>query len=139
MPYRYSGGRELLSRGNSSALSSTAAERRHTGSLSFAFSPVSRRAYTANHESNLGSVLDPATDTVLATVPVGTSPHSLAVHPQRPLVANVNYETAFVTMIDTTVDRVVATIPWGATRSSSPGHPTGGSPTRPTSPTTPCR
>ena len=42
-----------------------------------------------------------------------TSPHSVAVHPTRPLVANVNYDAASVTMIDTEHRPVVATIPVG--------------------------
>ena len=46
-------------------------------------------------------------------MPVQTSPHSLAVHPTRPLVANVNYDAASVTVIDTNTDRVVATIAVG--------------------------
>ena len=46
-------------------------------------------------------------------VPVQTSPHSVAVHPTRPLVANVNYDSASVTMIDTNTEQVIATIPVG--------------------------
>ena len=59
------------------------------------------------------SVLDTVDNSVLAEVPVQTSPHSVAVHPTRPLVANVNYDAASVTMIDTDTDQVVATIPVG--------------------------
>jgi YVTN family beta-propeller protein len=44
---------------------------------------------------------------------VGTSPHTVAVHPTRPLVADVNYDSASVTFIDTTTDHVVATVPVG--------------------------
>ena len=54
--------------------------------------------------------LDPTTLEVVASIAVGTSPHSLAVHPTRPLVANVNYDSASVSMTDTTTNTVVATI-----------------------------
>ena len=46
-----------------------------------AFSPDSKFAYTANHESNLITVLDVATKTVVGAVRVGKSPHSVAVSP----------------------------------------------------------
>ena len=77
------------------------------------FSRDGSRAYTADHESNVVSVIDTTTLKVLATIPVGTSPHSIAVHPNLPLVANVNYDAGTVSVIDTTTDQVVATIPVG--------------------------
>ena len=46
-------------------------------------------------------------------MPVQTSPHSVAVHPTRPLVAAVNYDSDSVTMIDTDSERVVADGPGG--------------------------
>jgi YVTN family beta-propeller protein len=71
-----------------------------------AFSPDGSRAYTANHESNLVSVIDVPTLTVLGTIPVGMSPHSIAVHPSLPLAANVNYDAGTVSVIDTSTDQV---------------------------------
>jgi YVTN family beta-propeller protein len=58
-------------------------------------------------------VIDTATLNVIATIPVGASPHSIAVHPNRPLAANVNYDANSVTEIDTSTLRVVTTIPVG--------------------------
>ena len=75
-----------------------------------AFSHDGLRAYTANHESNVISVVDTATRTVTAEVPAERSPHSVAVHPNRPLVAATNYDSDSVTMIDTDTERVVATV-----------------------------
>src|SRR3712207_8308018 len=48
------------------------------------FTPDGTRAYVADHESDLVSVVDPATDTVVAEIPVEHSPHSVAVNPVRP-------------------------------------------------------
>ena len=41
------------------------------------------------------------------------SPHSIAVHPTQPLVANVNYDSNSVTVIDTNTEKVTATVPVG--------------------------
>ena len=59
------------------------------------FSWDSSRAYTANHESNLVSVLDTASQRVLTTVPVGTSPHSLALNPGRRVLAVADYDAPY--------------------------------------------
>ena len=45
--------------------------------------------------------------------PSRRSPHSVAVHPTRPLVAGADYDSDSVTMIDTDSERVVATVPVG--------------------------
>jgi len=71
------------------------------------------RLYAANHESNVISVIDTATDRVLTTVPVGKSPHSVLAHPDLPYVYNVNYDDNTLTVTDTTRDAVVATVPTG--------------------------
>ena len=71
-----------------------------------AFSPDGTFAYTANHESNLITVLDVATKTVVGEVRVGSSPHSVAVSPTEPLVANVNYDGHSVSVIDTRTNTV---------------------------------
>ena len=75
-----------------------------------AFSPDGRFAYTANHESNLITVLEVATKKVVGEVRVGKSPHSVAASPTEPLVANVNYDGHSVSVIDTRTNKIVSTI-----------------------------
>jgi DNA-binding beta-propeller fold protein YncE len=57
------------------------------------------------------AVLDTASRSVVAQVPVGASPHSVAVHPGQPLVANVNYDGDSVSLIDTATESVVGAAP----------------------------
>ena len=66
------------------------------------FSTDGTRAYTANHESNLVSVIDTATDTVVGRGP-GASGARTAWRCTRPgrCVADANYDCDSVTMIDT--------------------------------------
>jgi YVTN family beta-propeller protein len=71
------------------------------------------RAYVVNHESNLVTVLDAADATILATIPVGRSPHSIAPSPDGSRVAVVNYDGNTVSTIDTKTNQVTATIPVG--------------------------
>ena len=71
------------------------------------------RAYVVNHESNLVTVLNAADATILATIPVGRSPHSIAPSPDGSRVAVVNYDGNTVSMIDTKSNQVTATIPVG--------------------------
>jgi serine/threonine-protein kinase len=71
------------------------------------------RAYVVNHESNLVTVLNVADATILATIPVGRSPHSIAPSPDGSRVAVVNYDGNTVSMIDTKTNQVTATIPVG--------------------------
>ena len=71
------------------------------------------RAYVVNHESNLVTVLDATDARLLATIPVGRSPHSLAPSPDGSRVAVVNYEGNTVSMIDTKTNQVTATVPVG--------------------------
>jgi YVTN family beta-propeller protein len=99
---------------------------------------VTAPAPHADHESNLISIIDTATDTVIGQVPVQTSPHSVAVNPARPL-ANVNYDANSVTMIDPATTKVIATIPVGRTRKTSSGLRTVGSAHVANSRTTPSR
>ncbi|MGH9264317.1 MAG: beta-propeller fold lactonase family protein [Acidimicrobiales bacterium] len=71
------------------------------------------RAYVANTVSDTVSVVDTATNTVVATIPVGDQPNALAVRPDgtRVYVANGGSDT--VSVIDTATNTVVATIPVG--------------------------
>jgi serine/threonine-protein kinase len=71
------------------------------------------RAYVVNHESDLVTVLDPTDAALLATVPVGRSPHSIALSPDGSRVAVANRDGDTVSMINTTSNQVSATIPVG--------------------------
>ena len=70
-------------------------------------------AYITNLTGNAVSVLYTATNTVVATVPVGTAPVGVAVNPAgtRVYVANLNSNT--VSVLDTAINAVVATVPIG--------------------------
>ena len=70
-------------------------------------------AYVADAGSNSVSVIDTATNTVVATVPVGNAPAGVAITPNgtRAYVANFSSDT--VSVIDTATNTVVATIPVG--------------------------
>lgn len=67
------------------------------------------RAYVSNRTSDSISVIDTATDTVVATIPVGDSPTALAVTPNGQQVYVV--VTGAIEVIDTTLNVVAATIP----------------------------
>ncbi|MEJ2869500.1 protein kinase [Actinomycetospora sp. OC33-EN08] len=68
--------------------------------------------YIANHESNLVTVLGPD-GSPRTTVPVGRSPHALAVSPDGQRVAVANYDGDTVDLIGTGTDRVEASVPVG--------------------------
>ncbi|MGY1812032.1 protein kinase domain-containing protein [Blastococcus sp. SYSU D00820] len=74
-----------------------------------------RYGYTANHESNVVSVLDLFDGgAVVAELPAGTSPHSVAVSPDGSLVAVVAFDSGDLHVIDTASNTVVATQQVGA-------------------------
>jgi YVTN family beta-propeller protein len=75
-------------------------------------------AYVANHDSNNVSVIDTATNKVVATIPVGHSPNGIAVTPdgKRVYVTNDNdfvSGLSVIAVIDTSINRVVARISLG--------------------------
>jgi len=79
-----------------------------------ATTPDGTRAYvTINFPNNFVSVIDTATKTVVATIPVGVAPNAVAITPDgtRAYVTNDGSDT--VSVIDTTTSTVVATIPVG--------------------------
>ena len=67
-------------------------------------------AYVANSVSGTVSVIDTATDAVVATVTVGTSPDGVAVSPDGSRVYVANFGSGTVSVIDTATDAVVATV-----------------------------
>ena len=71
-------------------------------------------AYITNNGSNNVSVIDTSTNTVIATVPVGSLPFGVAVHPAGTRVYVTNISSNNVSVIDTVTNTVVATVPLGA-------------------------
>jgi YVTN family beta-propeller protein len=77
--------------------------------------PVSvRAAYVANLRSNSVSVIDPATNTVTATIPVGLGPIKIALSPDGARAYVANTRSNSVSVIDTTTNTAVATVTVGA-------------------------
>ena len=75
-------------------------------------------AYITNERDNTVSVIDLATNSVIATVDVGLSPDGVAVTPDGKKVYVTNKYSTTVSVIDTSTNNVTATIdgfsgPWG--------------------------
>ena len=68
-------------------------------------------AYITNYSSNNVSVIDTATDAVIATVSVGYGPYGVAVSPDATRVYVANYAGSSVSVIDTVTNTVIATVP----------------------------
>src|SRR5258708_10073313 len=78
--------------------------------------PASTRAqnaYITTQSSSTVSVIDTATDTVIATIPVGLTPFGVAVSPDGSKVYITNQSSNPVSLIDTAANMVIATIPVG--------------------------
>ncbi len=84
---------------------------------------LAQNAYITNYGSNTVSVIDTATNTVTATIPVGIDPYGVAVTPDgsKVYVANVGSNT--VSVIDTATNTVTATIPVGSRSPRRGGDP----------------
>jgi YVTN family beta-propeller protein len=74
---------------------------------------VAQNAYITNQGSNTVSVIDTATNTVTATIPVGSQPVGVAVAPDRSKAYVGNANSNDVSVIDTATNTVTATIPVG--------------------------
>ena len=68
-------------------------------------------AYVTNYSSNTVSVVNTANNTVSATIPVGSGPYGVAVHPNGTTVYVTNYAGSSVSVIDAATNLVTATIP----------------------------
>src|SRR6266852_4390768 len=86
--------------------------------------PASTRAqnaYITNQNSSTVSVIDTATDTVIATIPVGLNPFGVAVSPDGSKVYVTNLSAGTVSVIDTATNTVSATISNVGSPPSAPG------------------
>src|SRR6476659_4556151 len=72
------------------------------------------RGYVTNGGANRVSVIDTATNTVVATTPVGTSPDGIAVTPNGAFVYVTNAGSNTVSVISAATNTVVATVPVGS-------------------------
>jgi YVTN family beta-propeller protein len=71
------------------------------------------RGYVANSNSDNVSVIDPVTNTVVATIPVGILPRSVAVTPNGAFAYVPNAASSNVSVISAATNTVVATVPVG--------------------------
>ncbi len=79
-------------------------------------SPAPSYAFITNLNSNTVSVINTVSNTLTATVPVGTEPFGVAVSPDgtRVYVANTKYgDRGTVSVIDTAINKVTATVDIG--------------------------
>jgi YVTN family beta-propeller protein len=67
-------------------------------------------AYVANNVSNTVSVIDTATNTVKATIPVGQNPSGVAVHPDGSKVFVLNHVSDTISVIGTLENAVIHTL-----------------------------
>jgi YVTN family beta-propeller protein len=88
--------------------------------------PTTNRIYTAHDVNNTVSVIDGATNTEIATVPVGSSPVAVAVNPTTNRIFTTNYLSNDVTIIDGATNTVIATVPVGIEPIASAVNPTTG-------------
>ena len=83
------------------------------------------RAYVTAWGSGTVSVIDLATDSVLATVPVGSHPMGVAVTPDATRAYVSNERSNSVSVIDTATNTVVATVPVGESPTGIRVNPSG--------------
>ena len=76
---------------------------------------LAQNAYITNLDANTVSVIDTTSNTVAATIPVGSAPWGVAVSPDGSTVYVANFIDGTVSVIATATDTVTATIPVGIT------------------------
>ena len=72
------------------------------------------RAYVANQFDNTVSVIDTATNTVVASILVGDAPHGIAVTPNGAFAYVANLSSNNVSVISAATNSVVATVAVGS-------------------------
>jgi len=82
----------------------------NSGPYAVAITPNGAFAYTANAAANTVSVIDTATHTVIATVPVGMVPHGVAITPDGQFAYVGNEYSSTVSVIDTASNTIVDTV-----------------------------
>jgi YVTN family beta-propeller protein len=79
-----------------------------------AVNPSTNRIYTSDLDSNTVSVIDGASDNVVATVSVGANPYGVVVNPSTNRIYTADTGSNTVSVIDGTNNNVVATVSTGA-------------------------
>ena len=87
-------------------------------SFSYILQAISTNSYVCNYNSNTVSNIDIGTNTVYATISVGSNPIALAVTPDGSKVYVCNYNDNTVSVINTVANSVIATISLSATSPS---------------------
>jgi YVTN family beta-propeller protein len=75
-----------------------------------AIDPINNRAYVTRREENKVSVIDTATDEVVASIDVGKGPIGVAVDPDKKRLYVANHEDMSIAIIDTDSNKVIDTI-----------------------------
>ena len=78
-----------------------------------AITPDGNRAYVTSPGEGTVSVIDTATNTVVATIPVGVGPIGVAITPDGTRAYVTNGDSNTVSVIDTATNTLVATVPVG--------------------------
>jgi YVTN family beta-propeller protein len=81
--------------------------------------------YVANYSSNNVSVIDINSNTVIATIPVGSNPYAVAVNPAEARAYVANGGDNAVSVIDTNMNNIIATMPVGDTPTALAINPSG--------------
>src|SRR5262249_57828663 len=84
---------------------------------------LAQNAYITNRDANTVSVIDTTSNTVAATIPVGSGPVGVAVSPDGSTVYVTNHGANTVSVIDPTSNTVAATIPVGISPLGVAGAP----------------
>ena len=84
-----------------------------SGPLALCYNPQNNKVCCSNQHSGNVTVIDGATNSVLATVPVESMPFALCYNPQNNKVYCANYGSGNVTVIDGATNGVLATVPVG--------------------------
>lgn len=82
-------------------------------------------AYITNQLDGTVSVIDTATNTVTATIPLGGAPLGVGVHPAGTLVYVGNASNSVLSVIDTATNTVTATVQLGGSSLGVAVHPAG--------------
>ena len=77
------------------------------------FTPDGTRAYVANFGSNIVSIINTATNTVVGTIAVGTGPTGVVITPDGTVAYVTNTADNTVSVINIATNAVVATLPVG--------------------------
>jgi len=83
------------------------------GPWGIAYDPSNGYIYVTDYGSYSVSVIDGATNTVIATIPVGTEPEGVAYDPSNGYIYVANFGSDTVSVIDGATNTVIATIPVG--------------------------